>query len=110
MAGRKGRSGRRRIAPTSPKLKLPVLGDSYESVRRYIAAINRAVAGGQLDHTKGRELVNGANVFRRALADEKREGELPELRKMLEQAKAIRKAGQAHAADVRQRRTPTTTH
>jgi hypothetical protein len=84
-----------------PHLKLPPLGATEESVRRYLAAVAKHVAIGDLSPRHADVLIKAAKGALAAIRDKHKRDEVEELKKLLAAAEAMNRAGLAHEAAER---------
>lgn len=100
MAGTE-RSGRRRLEPTT--VDLPRVGDDEDSIIGYLRAVVEAVGNGRMDARIGDTCISGANCALRALKQRHARGEMLDLQRMLDEAKATVRTGLAREVAERQR-------
>jgi hypothetical protein len=102
MAGVKGRSGRRSLLETAEEFALPEMGETEDSIRVYLAAVAVGVAKRQLDPRTADSLIRAGTGALSAMKQKNQRLEMYELQKMLDEAKAVVKAGKAHEVADRQ--------
>lgn len=94
MSSVKGRGrNRHTFIPTAEGLKLPPLGPTEDSIMEYCAAVNVAVATGQLDPRTSEALIKSAAVAGRVLKQKRDRSEIDELKAMLAEAREAELAG-----------------
>jgi len=94
-----GIMGRRKL--DKPSLKVPAIGSSEDSVRRYLAAVAKALAEGDLDPRYADSMIAAAKGALAAIRDKHKRDEVEELKKLLKAAEAVNRAGIAHEAAER---------
>lgn len=94
------RSGRRKLeSPTG--IKLPGLGTTEKSIRKYLARVARAVIEQGLDPRYADTLIAAAKGALQAMRQEHSRNEVDELRAMVEQAKETLRSARKRVSDER---------
>lgn len=86
----------------TPRVRLPELGDTPQSVRHYIAAVARSVSLGDMDHVIGRELGQLAKTYLAVIRHEHDVTEVEELKELVRRAEAVSRRGEAREISERQ--------
>lgn len=97
--------GRRGPPPQgSPEARLPPIGRTEDSIRRFSAAVVEGHLGGRISHHNAEIALAGANLALRAIKQKGDRNDIAELRELVKRAEDSVKAGVGREVADRQHR------
>jgi hypothetical protein len=99
--GRKSRPEELGLIDQMKAIRLPVLGKTEDSVRKYLEAVKRTILSGLITEGTAKNLIAMASVQLRSIHQEKERGELNEWRELVKRAEIVDAIGRASEVEQR---------